>query len=312
MACPLGVVLALLLLWLPISAALAAATVDIVLSGRSAPYLRVAEQITQYLDPRRFPRSSLRTVIVDEWQPHSEYGAGWIVSVGTRAARRLMALDTPANKLSIMLSSQAYRLLRQGQAGRPGKSMAIVLDQPAHRYVHLIRQLLPMARRVGVLHGESSSYWLTPLRRAGEAHALAFEAIALEPGDNAAKAIKRLIQLSDVILALPDPVALTPQNAKWLLYMAYQRSVPVIGYSKALAKAGALASLYSSPEQIGREAAELINRHGNYGVGDAIKPHYFSVTINRWVAKSLHIDAPREEFIMQRLQQLEQQEHGAH
>ncbi len=302
MPCPMLILLVLLVLWLPLPVASASLTLDIVLSGRSAPCLEAAKALRRNLASELFGEERVSTWLLEDWLARRQPPASVVVTLGTRAARRLASLPGDYKLLSAMITASAYRLIADSkQSRRPWA--AIVLDQPAHRYVHLIDELLPEARRLGLLYGDDSRHMLEALEAAGKVHHLVVQTTAVQPGDNVAKAIKRLIRGSDVILALPDPLALSPQNAKWLLYMAYQQGIPVIGYSHALAKAGALAALYTTPQQIGRETAEFLNRYGADGSFPAVMSmaRYFEVALNPWVARSLHVDVPGEEELSRRL-----------
>jgi ABC-type uncharacterized transport system substrate-binding protein len=99
-----------------------------------------------------------------------------------------------------------------------------------------------------------------------------------------------LIATADLFIAINDPLALSRENAKWLLYVAYQKQVPVIGFSKTYVKAGAAAAVYSEPEQIARQSAELARDWGSSSGRCLPSPShakYFNVTINHAVSQSL-------------------------
>ncbi|MGE0372659.1 MAG: hypothetical protein AB7Q01_12290, partial [Gammaproteobacteria bacterium] len=122
---------------------------------------------------------------------------------------------------------------------------------------------------------------------------------------------------NDVILAVPDAEALTPNIAKWLLYMAYQKEIPVIGFSKAFVDAGALGAIFTTPEQIGRQAAEIVlravlqardKRDVVWKLPPPQYPVYFNVEINDSVARSLKLILHSDQHLAQSLIQLEQAE----
>ena len=106
----------------------------------------------------------------------------------------------------------------------------------------------------------------------------------------------------------------TAQHAKWLLYMAYQRSRPVLAYSQAFVDAGAIAAVYSTPAQIGREAGEIIVRilsdpDSSMAYLLAMRyPRYFTVGTNRSVARSLGIQLPDATAMTAELQRMESSE----
>jgi ABC-type uncharacterized transport system substrate-binding protein len=82
----------------------------------------------------------------------------------------------------------------------------------------------------------------------------------------------------------------------------YRQRVPVVGFSQGLSKAGAVASAYSSPAQIGRQGARMAARW--LDSGELPPPQAaaeFSIDFNRHVARSLGITLPDEDEIRRRL-----------
>jgi len=99
-----------------------------------------------------------------------------------------------------------------------------------------------------------------------------------------------LLSNSDVFLALPDAEAINNQTAKFVLLATYRRGIPLVGYSASFVKAGAAVALVSSPTQIGREAAQMVNEtlHGKK-LPAPRAPAEFEVLVNASVARSLSL-----------------------
>ena len=95
----------------------------------------------------------------------------------------------------------------------------------------------------------------------------------------------------DILLATPDAAVWQPSSAKWLLYLAYQQGKPVVGFSEALTRAGTIASVYSEPEQIGRQIAEAIKAfsEGRVDWQKNTGPKYYQHSVNESIANSLGI-----------------------
>ena len=96
--------------------------------------------------------------------------------------------------------------------------------------------------------------------------------------------------------------------AKWILYLSFQHKVPVIGFSKAYTNAGALASVYSSPEGVGKHAGELISswlKRGDEGIWEPQYPRYYTLSTNPAVARSLDITLPPESELYESFDQQE-------
>jgi len=101
--------------------------------------------------------------------------------------------------------------------------------------------------------------------------------------------LSQLLDEIDVLLAQPDIKIYNRKTVSKILLSSYRKHIPVIGYSSSYVKAGALAAVYSSPEDIGRDIGESVvyylRHHSLYN--DSIYPRFFSISLNRKVGDSL-------------------------
>ena len=235
-----------------------------------------------------------------------------IVTIGTKAGQQILPLDLPLPVLSILIPKDAYETITHNGNQKTVNNInhersAIFLDQPLDRRFALIKTLLPDTKRVGVLLGPSSSKTLPQLKELAQQHGFKLQVEQLKQESNAIKAIQRMTSSSDTVLAIYDRLVLNPTTAKWLLYITYQHRVPVIGFSHAYVEAGALASVYSSFQQIGQQAAETIlnaEKHA-WHLGKPQYPQHFANAINHSVARSLHINIIDEVQLKKKLIELE-------
>lgn len=229
-----------------------------------------------------------------------------IVTIGTRATQAVFEAQTDGPVLSVLVPERTFLQLAT-ENGRLNTASAVYLDQPPDRQIALARILLPGAQSAGLLFGPGPAGRKTQLLAAAERQGLTLNVESPDGQGGAAEAIKKLLYSSDLLLALHDPVALTPMTAKWMLYMAYQRRLPVIGFSRAYLKAGAVASVFSTPAQIGRQAGERVLQwleNGGTDLGDPQYPRYYSVEFNQPVAESLEIRTPDNGEAMQQIRVL--------
>ncbi|TNE76121.1 MAG: hypothetical protein EP334_09005, partial [Gammaproteobacteria bacterium] len=141
------------------------------------------------------------------------------------------------------------------------------------------------------------------------------QGIALAEGylgheDNPVAVLRPLVQDSDVFIALPDQAILNRAIAKWILHLGFQQKVPVIGFSRAYTSAGALASIYTAPEDVGRQAGEMIAAASERDWSQPPQmqyPRYFTLSTNPAVARSLGINLPPENEIYRRIEQEDQE-----
>jgi len=237
-----------------------------------------------------------------------------VVTVGASAARQVKSWEIPAPTLCMLLPMQAFQAVWTTSGGTPKRARpvgAVILDQPALRQLNLVRMLNLKQPRVALLSGKLTRSAVAPFRHRANNLGITLHDVNLDNSEKPIDALKKAIAENDVILVLPDASSVTPQHAKWLLYMAYQRSRPVLGYSQAFVDAGAIAAVYSTPSQIGREAGEIIARvlsDPDTGADYFSKiryPRYFTVGTNRSVARSLGIRLPDAITMTAELQRME-------
>ncbi len=218
------------------------------------------------------------------------------ITVGSRAAEFLnKAKLEPQRELHALIPQAAYqKLYPQPQTdSSPSKHSAIYVDQPISRLLRLACLVLADSPRIGVLLGPWSRIHEDELKRTNKVvniHTIA-DKKQLIP------ALQGLLPRSNLLLALPDPAVYNRSSAHAVLLNSYRHRVPVLAFSRSYTHAGALLSLYSTPEQIGRQAGELVTRlatTGAWKLPPPAHPRYFTVSVNRQVAYSMGLSLPTE------------------
>jgi ABC-type uncharacterized transport system substrate-binding protein len=233
-----------------------------------------------------------------------------LVTVGGEAARQgLEHPDLRVPLLSTLVPRSTFSALQAAaRTVHARRASAIYLDQPLNRQVELIRLLLPAATRVGVVVGPDTEREIERIKDAVEARGFT---LVLERSATEAElypALQRTLGHTDVFLAVPDARVINAETAQNLLLTSFRFRVPVIGYSAAYVRAGALAAAYSSPAQIGTEAGEVARSvaRGN-PLGAPRYPRYFSVAVNRQIARLLDIAVEEDAVLRERLQRQERE-----
>lgn len=212
-----------------------------------------------------------------------------VVTVGSRAATNVAAHTPDIPVLHTILPESVYRTLAEPSGACTPRS-AIFIDQPLARQAALAQAMFPDALDYGVLLGPTSGQRqpeIDALEKSTDRHLVVARA-----GNEAdiARATSGLLDRIDLLLAVNDPLVLNRENAKWLLYSAYQHHLPVIGFSRAYVNAGAAGAVYSEPEQMARQAGEMV-RHYLAGASRCLPaaafPAYFNIAVNQSVCKSL-------------------------
>lgn len=276
-----------LMTYTSISAA-ADAAIWIALTEQGGAYAETAEAIRAELQ-----RSGSRTeAVVRPWR---ELASGapaprLVVAVGVGALKGMVESDSRAPLVAALVPRAAYLRVVES-AGRSGRPMSAVwLDQPIARQLDLLRLALPARHRVGVVLGLESKSFEPELQRAAAERDLELVAARIEGGDQLAVAVQRVLADADVLLALPDPQVYNGATVQNVLTAAYRQRVPLVGFSPAYVKAGAMLSLYSTPAQVGAQAAEIVRAVlGGRPLPAPQGPRAFAVGVNADVARSLGI-----------------------
>jgi ABC-type uncharacterized transport system substrate-binding protein len=117
--------------------------------------------------------------------------------------------------------------------------------------------------------------------------------------DRIGKALSSIIDDIEVLIALPDSRIHNSKTIPNILTTAYRNEIPVIGFSSAYTKAGAVASVYTSLDDIAKETAEAALELVNYNrlPAQRTSSKYFSIAVNYDVANSLGLNISSEETI---------------
>ena len=187
------------------------------------------------------------------------------------------------------------------QAGFPSsrargswRSAAVFLDQPAERIVQLLRLALPEHARIGVLFGPDSIAVKPALARALSGRGLTLVSQTVpDTGVGPYPALRTLLDEVDLLLALPDKLVFSSSNMYNILLAAYRQRVPVVSYSAAHVRAGALMSLHTEPSDVARQLADALRQwHAGGGLPPPAAAASGSVSVNGQVARSLGLSLP--------------------
>ena len=179
---------------------------------------------------------------------------------------------------------------------------SVFLDQPLQRYLAFIKYLLA-PQSIGIIRNKKHKISAKTVKKVTSSLDLTLDQRLFKTGDKPLNLVRDLLQTNDVLLSLPNPEVYNRQSLKGILLASYRQNKPVISYSPAHVKSGALASIYSSPENIGNQLAELMNKIVNDNFFEPDAYYYaseYEVNINDRVAKSLGLKlTPKEKIIRQ-------------
>lgn len=223
-------------------------------------------------------------------------GASLIVTIGGQAAHTTVALETETPVLHVLLSRITLDALGHRPGGAPWS--AIVLDQPAERQIALIRLALPKHERIATIAGPETRALASALAAAATRSGL--DARSAEAADIPAlyPALRTVLEQPAVLVITPDGQVFNSQTVHHVLLTAFRLHAPVLGFSAAYVRAGAVLGLYTTPAQAGTEAAAVVRQ---VLTGQALPPpiHHalFEVGVNPTVARALGLALPPAEAL---------------
>lgn len=253
------------------------------------------EQVLAALPEESRPRIVVRALSELQALPDM-IGYDLLVTLGSDMAARLMTSPPDASLLCLLIPRLTFRHLA-AQLPEParGRVSAIYLDQPFARTLHLLQSAFPEARDIAVPLGPSSALEEAELAAEAAAHGLRLHLARIREDENPLRAILGLLDDSDVLLALPDPVVYNQYSVQGILLATYRREIPVIGFSRAYVRAGAITAVYTTPVQVGRQAGRLILDAFTMTpprLPPPRPPEEYEIAVNRQVTRSLGIILP--------------------
>jgi ABC-type uncharacterized transport system substrate-binding protein len=264
--------------------------VSVVLSERDGSYGEFSAALQDSL-----ANSGVKLSILDTTQ--SLPNSSLVIAVGMKAALYATQSNAPF-VLNVMISKSAYqRLMREfpGRVNTPSFS-TIYLDQPIERQLALIAAAFPGRENVGLLFNSPVPAEVSELRQKASEYGLSLYEEEIQDG-SMFEPLQKVLKHSDVLLALPDPAVYNSATLRNILVSTYQAHIPLVGFSSAYVKAGAICAVFSSPAQFASQAGMVVLKFIETGaLPPAQYPKFFEIAVNDRVAQSLaiNIKSPNE------------------
>lgn len=286
---------ALLFLWA--LSTLARAGIFLVLSEAEPAYEAVAGSFQESLGKD----TPVQVRLVEKLSPAQMRGLTreehLIVPVGVRAVRFVAQHHAGrAAVLGLLVPQVTVDRIKWPATLGEGRLAYVYIDQPVARSLDMLAAAMPGRKRVGVVVSQENTEILDTLRREVTLRGMRLgSAMANDPAGVRA-GVRRMLETSEVILLVPDALVLNTLNLQHLLLASYRAGIPILGFSPGLAKAGAVLSVFSSPEQIGWQGGGMARQWLSRGLLPASShAQRFSVRINSHVARALGLHLPSEQ-----------------
>ena len=214
-----------------------------------------------------------------------------IIRIGYTGMRSANQHYPKTNKLFISTDPNKYRL----DINKNKNDAILYMAQPYCRQIPFIKLLNGQWKTIGLLNSWEKPIDTNTIQQCAKKHGLKTYIVNTSSNEGLKDNIKDVLNHSDILLALPDKNIYNSKSVKNILLTSYRYRKPVIAFSKNFTDAGALASIYSSTEQIAQSAGNLIGQY--FESGQRFKksvnyPQAFNVSINRQVFRALDLSIP--------------------
>ena len=218
------------------------------------------------------------------------------IALGSAAAQALSDSESKVSQLYALLPRAAAEpLLAKAQGHRVAS--AIYLDQAYARQLELLRLALPEQRNVGVLWGPASEAHKPALSEAAAVRGLRLVSHSVDSSASLYAQLQRTLDEAQVLLAVAEPSIWNSSSIQYILLASFRARVPLVAFSPAYVRAGALLAIYATPAQIGSQAGVMARA---VLAGRALPPPQypaqFTVQVNGHVARALGLQLNENEL----------------
>lgn len=206
-----------------------------------------------------------------------------VVTAGRNGCLIAMQAVHETEILCTLLTEEGFASLDTGGRDDTSASLsALVIDQPASRQMRVANRTYPSLAQFSLFSGYGTGIDAEQVQSG--INQFTFRTNTRLPAQ-----LSDILSASDALIATSDSTIYNASTLSTVLLTAYGYEKPVIGFSRAYVKAGALLTCYSTPGQVLRQVAQNLIAKPISEITDIRLhyPDYFSVVDNPRVARSL-------------------------
>ncbi|NVJ61246.1 MAG: hypothetical protein HWE27_12700 [Gammaproteobacteria bacterium] len=213
-----------------------------------------------------------------------------IVTVGSKALAKATRVyrDTPI--LATLISPIEYEFITSER--QTNQVSAIFHQAPVMRQMLLFKELYPTGRRIGVLLSPQERNKIEILKNIAFKLNLILEYEIVTEPESFSKALIRVINRSDALIATNSRSIYNRSTIKSILLTLYRHNKFLLGADKNFIKPGSVATTYTSMQQLLDETTDIVSLFFQRNK-TLPKPSFskrFSVDFNEDVARSLNLE----------------------
>jgi putative ABC transport system substrate-binding protein len=181
--------------------------------------------------------------------------------------RLIFSLGTPATLAARRLAGKrpvVFSMIADPVADgiyEPGRRLrltGVTSELSLEDQLEALTQVLPRARRIGVLHHTLDTVILERVREDAEERELELVSVAVDSNDQVLGALEQLNSHIDVLWTFGRLLRRSPSLAQFLILHSLRNQLPLMGLSPDQVERGALFCAYATPDDIGRQSADVV------------------------------------------------------
>jgi len=225
-----------------------------------------------------------------------------LIAIGSATTKTLLDAKIDLPILSTLIPRHVFKSLKQTYKNKKNWS-GLFINQPISRQFHLISAVIGKNKKTAVLLGPYTKDLSQPLKEVSANISIR----EIEISEQVPEALNSLNKSFDVLLTIPDPVIYNRNTLRQILLSSYRNKLPLIGFSQAYVKAGAVAAIYSKPEQISDQISRIVKQYFMLNEFENLEyyPDDFSVALNKKIARSLGINLASNQTIIKQIKKAE-------
>lgn len=207
----------------------------------------------------------------------------YIVATGRNGCQVALQSTSSTPLLCTLLTEEIFRSLDVLKRTTGSLDLsALVIDQPISRQALVASRVYPALTQFSAFSGSGIGF--LSLEEAGD-----IDVMPYQTEESLSDQLTEALSGHDALIATSDSDIFNVSTLSTVLLTAYGYGKPVIGFSRAYVKAGALITCYSTPALILRQVAGRLLSGSRLDAAEEnlIYPEYFSVVDNPSVARSL-------------------------
>jgi len=229
-----------------------------------------------------------------------------LIAIGSETTKTLLDANIQTPILSALIPRHIYKSLKQTHKNKNNWS-SLLINQPIERQLQLITAVMGKNKKTAILLGPYTKDLNQPLNKASTKTTQHLSIQEIKTSDQIPEALDSLNSSVDVLLTIPDPVIYNRNTLRGILLASYRKKLPLIGFSQSYVKSGAIAAIYSKPEQISQQISDITK---SFFIHQSFKkttyyPNDFSLALNKNIARSLGIKLAPSQTIVNQIKKAE-------